>query len=91
MIFFYLYIAIWLYVHFRFQQNFWVPNKTGKTVFTKYGDVNDPRTGEKVYYIKAVQFMVTTILTVFGLKFVDAFTVGCAVYVGFMFSFFESL
>jgi hypothetical protein len=89
--FFYLYLAIWAWVHFRFQKNFWVPEKTGKTVFSKYGDIEERRTGEKVYYIKAIQFFIFSFLTVFGLNIVDSFTVAAAAYVGFLFYFFRPL
>lgn len=87
--FFYAYIAIWLWVHYRFQRNFWVPEKTGKTVFTKYGDESNPRIPQKVYYQKAIQLMIFTILAVCGLNVVDSFTVACAAYVVCLFSFFK--
>lgn len=93
MFFFYLYLAIWAWVHFRFQRNFWTPEKTEKTVFTKYGDESDPRTAQKVYYQKAIQFFIFTYLAVFGEKIginlADSFTIACAAYVVCLFSFFK--
>lgn len=87
--FFYAYLIIWSWVHFRFQRNFWTPEKTGKTVFTKYGPDGDPRVAAKVYYQKAIQLFIFTILAVFGVGIVDAFTVACAAYVTCLFSFFK--
>lgn len=85
---FYLYLVIWAWVHFRFQRSFWVPEKTGKTVFTKYGDESDPRVAQKVYYQKAIQFFIFAMLAAFGLNIVDAFTIGCVAYCICLFSFF---
>ena len=87
--FFYAYIAIWTWVHFRFQRNFWTPEKTGKTVFTKYGDESNSRIPQKVYYQKAIQLFIFTILLILGVPMIDSFTIACAAYVACLFYFFK--
>lgn len=86
---FYIYLAVWTWVHFRFQKNFWIPQKTGKTVFTKYGDESDPRTVQKVYYQKAIQFFIFTLLLVAGLDIATSFTIAAVAYCICLFSFFK--
>jgi hypothetical protein len=67
MLFFYVWVALWIYNHIRFWHNYWGATKATtseiyegkvKTVFSKYGDERNPKVGHTTYFIKGVQFMV---------------------------------
>jgi len=99
MLFFYVWVALWIYNHIRFWRNYWGATKATpaeiyegkvKTVFSKYGDERNPKVGHTTYFIKGVQFMVFFICTGLSLHIADSATIAFCAYNILMFIQFKT-